>query len=99
MRRLTGIVAGIVAVLSLLASAQQTPAPGGRGARDAAPGPVPRTADGHPDLHGVWLGGGPTSDIGDGLQEGETIPYTAVGRKTKESRMAKDDPEANCLPA
>src|SRR5439155_847123 len=98
MWRLTATVAGIVAVVSLLVSAQQTPPPGGRGARDAPPGPVPRTVDGHPDLHGVWLGGGPTSDIADGMQEGEAIPYSALGKKTKESRMAKDDPEANCLP-
>ena len=98
MWRLTSTIAGIAAVWSLVVSAQQTPAPGGRGARDAPPGPVPRTVDGHPDLHGVWLGGGPTSDIADGLQEGEAIPYTALGKKTKESRMAKDDPEANCLP-
>jgi hypothetical protein len=113
MWRLTASVAAAVLVAwSLLVSAQQTPPPEGRGRRDgppgpgpqsgsraADPGPVPRTADGHPDLHGVWLGGGPTSDIADGLAEGDAIPYTALGKKTKESRMAKDDPEANCLPA
>ena len=85
--------------LSFHLSAQQTPAPVGPATRSAVPGPVPRTADGRPDLHGIWMGGGPTSDIEDGLPPGESIPYTALGKKTKDSRMAKDDPEANCLPA
>ena len=57
------------------------------------------SAQQHPDLHGIWIGGGPTSDIEDGLPDGQTIPYTTLGKKTKDSRMAKDDPEANCLPA
>ena len=101
-RLLTGTVAAAVvaaAALSLHLSAQQTPAPVERGKPNAVPGPAPRTADGRPDLHGIWMGGGPTSDIEDGLPDGETIPYTTLGKKTKDSRMAKDDPEANCLPA
>src|SRR5689334_24569657 len=89
----------VLAAVSLPLSALQTPAPAGRGARPAVSGPTPRASDGHPDLHGVWMGGGPTSDIEDGLAAGDTIPYTALGKKTKESRMAKDDPEAHCLPA
>src|SRR5262245_45304437 len=100
--RMTRLLAGttvavLLAALSLPLSARQAPA--GRGASNAPAGPVPRTTDGRPDMHGIWLGGGPTSDIEDGLAEGETIPYTALGKKTKDSRMAKDDPEANCLPA
>jgi len=93
------VTALVLAAVSLPLTAGQPPASGGRGAPTAAAAAAPRTADGHPDLHGVWLGGGPTSDIEDGLAPGETIPYTALGRKTKESRLAKDDPEANCLPA
>src|SRR5262249_38449924 len=89
----------VLTALSLPLAALQPPPPGGRGARTAPAGPVPRASDGRPDLHGVWLGGGPTSDIEDGLASGATIPYTALGKKTKDSRMAKDDPEANCLPA
>jgi hypothetical protein len=89
-------VAVLAGVWSL--SAQQTPAPAGRGTRTTAPGPAPRTVDGHPDLHGIWMGGGPSSDIEDGLAADETIPYTPFGKRTKDSRMAKDDPEANCLP-
>ena len=91
--------AAVLAAVSLPLSGSQAPVPGGRGARSAPAGPAPRTADGHPDVHGVWLGGGPTSDIEDGLAPGDAIPYSPIGKKTKESRMAKDDPEANCLPA
>ncbi len=28
----------------------------------------------------------------------EAIPYTAQGKKAKDSQLSKDDPEANCLP-
>ena len=28
----------------------------------------------------------------------EPIPYTALGKKTKDSQLSKNDPEANCLP-
>jgi hypothetical protein len=48
------IVLGCVAIAVVTLRAQQAPAP-------AAPGPVPRMADGHPDLSGVWWGG---SDVG-----------------------------------
>src|SRR5213595_2675317 len=53
----TGAVVA-AAALSLHLSAQQTPAPVERGKPSTVPGPVPRTADGRPDLHGIWLGGG-----------------------------------------
>src|SRR5438552_4060187 len=77
-RLLTTALTAALLVLPLAVFALQTPSPTGRGARLAAPGPVPRMAEGHPDLHGIWLGGGPTGDIEDGLPDGETIPYTAL---------------------
>jgi hypothetical protein len=96
----TGSVAAVVLAACSLSLSAQAPTTAGQGRNGNAPaGPVPRTSDGHPDLHGVWFGGGPTSDIEDGVSEGETIPYTALGKQTKASRMAKDDPEAHCLPA
>jgi hypothetical protein len=62
-------------------------------------GPAPRLADGKPDLSGVWFGGGPFGTIEDGLPAGEAVPLLAEARKLKESRLAKDDPVVNCLPA
>src|SRR5262249_25218293 len=44
-----------------LAAAQRGPAGTAASVNTAAPGPVPRMADGHPELSGVWWRG---SDIG-----------------------------------
>ncbi|MGA2213926.1 MAG: hypothetical protein ABSH31_11685 [Bryobacteraceae bacterium] len=67
--------------------------------RDAAPhGPTPRLRDGHPDLSGVWFGGGPIGDLGQGLAPGETIPLLPAAKAIMDQRQSKDDPEANCLP-
>jgi hypothetical protein len=71
----------------------------GKGRGPARPkGPTPHLPDGHVDLTGVWNGGGPIGDVGQGLMPGEKIEMTAEGQKTFESRESKDDPEANCLP-
>lgn len=99
------LASGIAVALAILdpigSSAQQGAAPPPATAAKPAPdlkGPAPKFPDGTPDISGVWLGGGPTGDIEDGLAEGEEIPLLPEARKIKESRMAKDDPEANCLP-
>jgi hypothetical protein len=76
-----------------------SPAGGGLGRRPIAPtGPVPRLPDGTPDLSGVWLAGGPTGDLAQGLAPGETIPLLPEAKKLMDARQSKDDPEANCLP-
>jgi len=62
--------------------------------------PAPRTADGKPDLGGVWGYAGYTSDIAKDYDVGE-VPMTALGEKLFKDRQAHDgvdDPEARCLP-
>jgi hypothetical protein len=61
-------------------------------------GPVPRLPDGHPDLSGVWQGGGPVGDIAQGLAKGETIPILPAAKAIMDKRDSRNDPEANCLP-
>ena len=63
--------------------------------------PVPRAADGKPDLSGIWLASRARFNLAQSLKPGETIPFTAEGRALYEERKAnnaKDDPGARCLP-
>jgi len=77
----------------------KAPGKGGKGKGKARPtGPTPRTADGKVDFSGVWNGGGPVGDIRQGLLPGEEISFTAKAKQIFDSRLSKDDPEANCLP-
>ncbi len=67
--------------------------------RDTTPhGPAPRLPDGHPDLSGVWQGGGSVGDLAQGLPKGEKIPILPAAKALMDQRQSKDDPEANCLP-
>jgi len=96
----------LVVSAAAVVAAQQTPpaatSPAGSGGLNrtaAAPtGPAPRLPNGQIDLSGVWQGGGPVGNIADGLAKGETLPIRPEYKKIMESRQAKDDPEANCLP-
>jgi len=74
-----------------------TPPPTGRlgGNIRANPpkGPVPRHADGRPDLSGVWL------RQGGGMPKGDAMP-PALPETLQRMRAlnVKDDPQAHCLP-
>ncbi len=68
------------------------------------PGPVPRMADGHPDLSGVWWGGG---DVGSStLRLGPRDPnaptynslFTPEAAAAAAKLSDKDDPTLRCAP-
>ena len=97
------IVAAVLAAVP--AAAQQAPAAtpqvrrlGGNIRATPVSGALPRTADGKPDLTGVWLGGLPGGDISTALPKGETMPALPETRKKMAAQLAKDDPQAQCLP-
>jgi hypothetical protein len=108
-RKLAGSMLAAMAMvcLSIPASAQfpaeSTIPKAKRRPRPLAPaptGPTPRTADGKPDLGGVWGYAGYTSDIAKDYDVGE-VPMTALADKLFKERQAHDgvdDPEARCLP-
>jgi hypothetical protein len=61
-------------------------------------GPLPRLANGKPDLEGVWLGGTPVGDISTALPKGETMPIRPEWKQKMDGFKASDDPQALCLP-
>src|SRR5262249_365833 len=72
-------------------------AQGQRATGPATPAPpAPRLPNGHPDLSGVWMGGGGVSERN--LKPGDQILLTPDAKKLMDGRQSKDDPEANCLP-
>jgi hypothetical protein len=67
--------------------------------RTVAPdGPVPRLADGKPDMSGVWLGGAGYGNIEAVLKKGETISLLPEAQKIMNARNLNQDPGAKCLP-
>ncbi len=65
--------------------------------RNPAPKPTPRTADGKPDLSGVWGGPSGLQNIGRELP-GTQLPYTDAGREAYQYNLTKAiDPSALCI--
>jgi len=96
----------VAMMLTLTLAAMQVPAQVGPAAGDAifAPiptvtGPAPHLPDGTPDLSGAWMGGGANSgDISKALKTGDSVKMLPWAQEVYDHRMAKDDPEAACLP-
>jgi hypothetical protein len=99
-------------VIALLTVAFLTPQPLAAQGRPAAPYSPPKTADGHPDLQGIWQvlntaawdiqdhGARLGVPAGRGVVEGNEIPYQpwALARKKENyEKRATLDPESKCL--
>jgi hypothetical protein len=102
MRLCSGLIAAVSAacLLTVPLLAQEPAAP--RRTSNAPPkpsGPTPRTADGHPDLTGVWNG------IGDNLlrRSGSNKPIYKPEYwemvKYNDHNSNEEDPSNNCMPA
>jgi len=60
--------------------------------------PAPKTADGRPDLNGIWLASRAVFDLRQAVKD---IPLSTEGKAIFDQRQAtqsKDDPSARCLP-
>jgi hypothetical protein len=65
-------------------------------------GPPPRSADGHPDLSGLWQADGQTYffDLAAGLKPEDVVmlPWARAEQQRRAEREHGDDPLARCLP-
>ena len=104
MRRAIGLViATLLAVMPLGLAAQwqgyKTPRiPRTADGKVNLSAPAPKTADGQPDLNGIWLASRAVFDM---RQAVKAIPLSPEGKAIFDQRQAtqsKDDPSARCLP-
>jgi hypothetical protein len=107
MRRAIGLATvTLIATVPLAVSAQWQGYPTPRIPRTAdgkvnLAAPAPKTADGRPDLNGIWLASRAVFDLRQTLKPGDAIPLTPEGKAIFDQRQAtlsKDDPSARCLP-
>jgi len=110
--RTVSAVASVTAVAWLAAGAFAPAAAQGTAAPSAAekkPGPAPKMADGHPDLSGVWWGGGDVGGRGFRPGGGPPAPgttppatftslYKPQAAERAKTLSDKDDPTLHCNP-
>jgi len=90
--------AAALSLFALSAAAQEAPPkPASKAAADqpVPTGPAARTADGKPDLSGVWNPGLTFAMIG----QVPLQPWAEALYKERRANLSKDDPEGHCLPA
>ena len=86
---------GAVMVVAQGAGAPPVPGPGrrARAPRKGPPGPLPRMADGRPDLTGIWNGFGGSGQPGPNM-----LPWAAKVVEERRAKNGAEDYEARCLP-
>ena len=50
--------------------------------------PAPKTSDGKPDLSGIWQAARAVFDLAQAVKKGETVPFSAEGKKIFSERRA-----------
>jgi hypothetical protein len=97
----TGAALGVIVLVINAPGRGQQPGNVNKGKRrpPAPTQPAPRLPNGRVDFAGVWDSDKNfRDDIANALKVGEILPLQPWALKVTKERLAKDDPEANCLP-